>query len=75
MSKLLGKLQQELEEHKKVLQETPEHEHTDVLLQRRMGNLHVFITTHYPDNSKRRRMLALVHEMQKLSHEALEQKA
>ena len=74
MGKILDHLKDSYENHHKQLVETPEDAHTDKLLQLRMSNLHIFITQHYPDNPERRRMLAHVHELQKLSHEALEHK-
>ena len=48
--------------------------HTDKLLQLRMSNLHIFITTHYPESHVRKEMLGLVHKLQALSHKALEHK-
>ena len=72
--KALEKLHDAVKAHEKVVLETSEDAHTDKLLQLRMSNLHVFITTHYPDNHARKEMLGLVHKMQGLSHKALEHK-
>ena len=72
--KALEKLHDAVKAHEKVVLETSEDAHTDKLLQLRMSNLHVFITTHYPDNHARKEMLGLVHKMQGLSHKALESK-
>ena len=74
MSKILDGLHDKLHIEEKIVLETSEDAHTDKLLQLRMSSLHIFITTHYPDNAKRKKMLGLTHEMQKLSHEALEHK-
>lgn len=74
MSKALEKIHDALHHEEKVALESAEDAHTDKCLQLRMSNLHIFITTHYPDNPKRKKMLGLVHEMQQLSHEALEHK-
>ena len=70
----LEKLHDAVKAHEKVVLETSEDAHTDKLLQLRMSNLHVFITTHYPDSHARKEMLGLVHKMQGLSHKALEHK-
>ena len=74
MSKIVDKLHERLHIEEKVALESPEDAHTDELLQRRMSNLHVFITTHYPESHARKEMLGLIHKMQQLSHEALEHK-
>lgn len=70
----LQKLHDAVKEHEKVILESSENAHTDKLLQLRMSNLHIFITTNYPDNHIRKEMLGLVHKMQGLSHKALEHK-
>ena len=72
--KALEKLHEAVKEHEKVVLETSEDAHTDKLLQLRMSNLHIFITTHYPDSHARKEMLGLVHRLQGLSHKALEHK-
>ena len=72
--KALEKLHDAVKAHEKVVLETSEDAHTDKLLQLRMSNLHVFITTHYPESHARKEMLGLVHKMQGLSHKALESK-
>ena len=74
MSKIVDKLHERLHIEEKVALESSEDAHTDELLQRRMSNLHVFITTHYPDSHARKEMLGLIHKMQQFSHEALEHK-
>jgi ribosomal protein S15P/S13E len=74
VSKIVDKLHERLHIEEKVALESSEDAHTDELLQRRMSNLHVFITTHYPDSHARKEMLGLIHKMQQLSHEALEHK-
>ena len=74
MSKIVDALHEKLHIEEKVALESSEDAHTDELLQRRMSNLHIFITTHYPDTHKRREMLGLVHKLQQLSHETLEHK-
>ena len=74
MSKIVDKLHERLHIEEKVALESSEDAHTDELLQRRMSNLHVFITTHYPESHARKEMLGLIHKMQQLSHEALEHK-
>ena len=74
MSKIVDALHEKLHIEEKVALESPEGAHTDELLQRRMSNLHVFITTHYPDNHARKEMLGLVHKIQGLSHKSLEHK-
>ena len=72
--KALEKLHDAVKEHEKVVLETSEDAHTDKLLQLRMSNLHIFITTHYPESHARKEMLGLVHRLQGLSHKALEHK-
>ena len=74
MSKVLDSLHKRISEHEKVVLESSEDAHTDELMQRRMSNLHIFITTHYPDTHERKEMLGLVHKLQELSHKALEHK-
>ena len=72
--KTLQKLHDAVKEHEKVVLESSEDAHTDKLLQLRMSNLHVFITTHYPNNHQRKEMLGWVHRLQALSHKTLEHK-
>ena len=72
--KALQKLHDAVKEHEKVVLETSEDAHTDKLLQLRMSNLHIFITTHYPESHVRKEMLGLVHKLQGLSHKGLEHK-
>ena len=72
--KALEKLHDAVKEHEKVMLETSEDAHTDKLLQLRMSNLHIFITTHYAESHARKEMLGLVHRLQGLSHKALEHK-
>ena len=74
MNKSLDLLHKRLHHEEKVILESSEDAHTDELMQRRMSNLHIFITAHYPDNHARKEMLGLVHKMQELSHKALEHK-
>ena len=74
MSKVLDSLHKQLHHEEKVVLESSEDAHTDELLQRRMSNLHIFITAHYPDTHARKEMLGLVHKLQGLSHKALEHK-
>ena len=73
-NKVLDSLHKRISEHEKVVLESSEDAHTDELMQRRMSNLHIFITMHYPDTHARKEMLGLVHKMQELSHKALEHK-
>ena len=74
MSKSVDRLHELLHVEEKVALETSEDAHTDDLFQRRMANLHIFVTTHYPDNPKRKKMLADIQALKKLSHESLEHK-
>ena len=67
-------LHNRLSHEEKVVLESSEDAHTDELMQRRMSNLHIFITAHYPDTHARKEMLGLVHKLQGLSHKALEHK-
>ena len=70
----LEKLHDAVKEHEKVVLESSNDAHTDKLLQLRMSNLHIFITTHYPESHVRKEMLGQVHKLQALSHKALEHK-
>ena len=70
----LEKLHDAVKEHEKVVLESSNDAHTDKLLQLRMSNLHIFITTHYPESHVRKEMLGLVHKLQALSHKAFEHK-
>ena len=70
----LEKLHDAVKAHEKVVLESSNDAHTDKLLQLRMSNLHIFITTHYPESHVRKEMLGLVHKLQALSHKALEHK-
>ena len=70
----LEKLHDAVKEHEKVVLESSGDAHTDKLLQLRMSNLHIFITTHYPESHVRKEMLGQVHKLQALSHKALEHK-
>ena len=74
MSKIVDALHKNLHIEEKVAIESEEDAHTDDLFQRRMSNLHIFITTHYPESAKRKKMLADIQALKKLSHEALEHK-
>ena len=74
MSKIVDKLHERLHVEEKIAIESVEDAHTDDLFQRRMSNLHIFITTHYPESAKRKKMLADIQALKKLSHEALEHK-
>ena len=74
MSKIVDALHEKLHIEEKIALESPEDAHTDELFQRRMSNLHIFITTHYPNNYQRKEMLGWVHRLQELSHKALEHK-
>ena len=74
MSKVVDALHQKLHIEEKVALESSEDAHTDELFQRRMSSLHIFITTHYPESAKRKKMLADIQALKKLSHEALEHK-
>ena len=72
--KALQKLHDAVKEHEKIVLESSEDAHTDKLLQLRMSNLHIFITTNYSESHVRKEMLGLVHKLQGLSHKALEHK-
>ena len=74
MSKIIDDLHKRLHSEEKVAIESTKDAHTDDLFQRRMSNLHIFITTHYPESAKRKKMLADIQALKKLSHEALEHK-
>ena len=74
MSKIVDKLHERLHIEEKVAIESEEDAHTDDLFQRRMSNLHIFVTTHYPESHVRKEMLGQVHKLQALSHKALEHK-
>ena len=74
MSNLLEQLHKQVEAHEKHILESDEDAHTDKLWQMRMASAQIFITLHYKDNVKRRKMLAEIHVMRKLSPEALEHK-
>ena len=54
--------------------ESDEDAHTDKLWQMRMASAQIFITSHYKDSPKRRKMLADIHALRKLSTGALEHK-
>ena len=73
-NKIIEKIHEQLHIEEKVLLESDVDAHTDKLWQLRMSNAHIFITSHYPDNVKRKKMLGLIHELQQTSHEALEHK-
>ena len=75
MSKIVEAIKRELEEHQKILQETPEDAHVHVLFVRRLESMQDFIEEHFPMSLTKTKMLGRIHSLRMMVGEALETKA
>lgn len=74
MSKVVKFLQEQIEDHHRVLAETEEDAHTHALFLNQLNYKEKFVKAHFPDNEATQDILKMIRRMRALTSKALEHK-